>query len=199
MLPGVFSFLRKAAKDSPALCVEPLGVLNSLVASFAPQSMLQEPLESISSMHGFFSSLCTPDMAAAAALSDDLPEAKLVPASLSGVTSLAVARGNLTSVLAAVNTLVSHVGPEAGRAEVTLPIPQPLVTLAKVAKGATAAVTVLPGKDTLRGVTPIEYPAGEAAPKAQFSNTSACFPCSPAPLTPRGQSVWSSICEPTAP
>jgi hypothetical protein len=156
---GVFSFLRKAARETPTLCVEPLGVLNTLVGTFEPQSMLGEPADSIASMHGFFSSLCTQDMAAAAALSSDLPEAQLVPASLSGLTALSVARGTLASVLNAVLALLAHTGPDAAH-ETLLPVPKPLLTLAKVAKGASSAVTVLPGSDTLQGTVPLDFAAG---------------------------------------
>jgi hypothetical protein len=177
----VFAFLRKAARDSPHLCVEPLGVLNDLVGTFDPQSMLGEAPESVASMHGFFSSLCTPDMAAAAALSEDLPEAKLVPASLSGVTSLAVARGNLAAVLAAVNTLLAHTGPEP-KVDVKLPIPKPLVTLAKVAKGASTATNLLPDASTLASTHAIELPGGACA----------CVACG-CVGAPRGRPSWSPL------
>jgi hypothetical protein len=178
-IAGVFSFLRKAARETPTLCVEPLDVLNKLVASFQPQSMLGESADSVTSMMGFFSSLCTPEMAAAAALSADLPEASLVPASLSGLTSLAVARGNLSSMLSAVVTLLSHTGAKPANT-VTLPIPTPLLTLAKVAKGATNATTIVPSAETLRNTTPVELPEGTMS--VRCASAWSCRSCAVDPL-----------------
>ena len=137
-LAGVFGFLRKAARENPTLCVEPLDIMNALVSSLDPQAMLSEKAETLRSMHGFFSSLCTEDMAAASLLGADIPETKLVPSSLSGLTSLAVVRGTLSSVLNCVTTLLTHIGKGEAGASIKFPTPAPLLTLSKVARDDSA-------------------------------------------------------------
>ena len=82
-----------------------------------------------------------------------------MPASLSGLTSLAIARGTLSSVLAAVVALLTHTGASPASA-VTLPIPAPLLTLSKVAKGASNAATVIPSAIAMRGSSSMELPEG---------------------------------------
>jgi hypothetical protein len=76
---------RQAAREHPELCVEPLGVLNALVASFEPQALLGEDAANVASMQSFFTSLCTPELAQVAALSADLTESALVPGALTGL------------------------------------------------------------------------------------------------------------------
>ena len=149
-LAGVFAYLRMAARANPQLCVEPLEIMNTLVSSLDPQSMLNEKPETLRAMHGFFSSLCTEEMAAAASLGADIPETKLVPASLSGLLSLAIARGDLTAFLNATAAMLDHVGKLADGSSLRFPLPTPLLTLAKVAKGdaAAAGAAVIPSADT---------------------------------------------------